>query len=239
MGAEMKDRHIITVDGLAGSGKTSISQGLARKLGYAHLNSGSLYRAVGYLVVRTGASPFDVETLGQIIKNNTIALQLADDGSGGTVCLINGIIMGEELRTPEVSEATSQCSSVPLLRSMLVEAQREAFPGQHLVAEGRDMGTVIFPDADLKFFIEVSAETRVMRRVAQLYGDTASLSGDKLLEIKAEMRREILERDDRDQNRFDSPTKPARDAVLVSNDQGTLTEIIQNLYDRAASAGLV
>jgi CMP/dCMP kinase len=235
----MTTRRIITVDGLAGSGKTSISQGLAEKLGFAHLNSGSLYRAVGYLAIKQGVNPFDSDAVCRLVAENRIELVLDPNGSGTSGCMINGEFKGEELRTPEVSEATSQSSSVPALRELLVDSQRLAYPGSSLVAEGRDMGTVIFPAAELKFFIVVSPEVRVMRRITQLYGEISSLPPEQQEQIQIDMRREILERDDRDQNRDNSPTKPAGDAVLVSNDQGTLTEIIQNLYDRAASAGLV
>jgi len=233
----MEERKVITVDGLAGSGKTTLSKLLAKKLGYAHLNSGILYRAVGFLALHAGVDRTDSRSIADLIAAHSLELVLDDERA--TCMLIDGKDHGNALYQPVVSEATSQVSALPEVRTLLVPAQREAFPGYHLVAEGRDMGTVLFPDAALKIFVTVDVETRVKRRIAQLYGDAEALSEDKIAQVQAEMRREIIERDERDATRAIAPAKAADDAVLIDNSGQSLTDVIQNMYDCAANKGLI
>ena len=233
----MKTRHVIAIDGLAGSGKTTLSKMLAVKLGYAHLNSGILYRAVGYLALKEGVDRASADDLSALIKGHDLKLELDEDRASRM--LIDGEDLGDALYQPEVSESTSLISAVPEVRTLLVDAQRNAFSGHHLVAEGRDMGTVIFPDAALKIFVTVDVETRVSRRINQLYGDPENLSVERLKEIQLEMRREIIERDERDANRAVAPAKAAADAIEIDNSGRSLTDVIQNMYDCAANKGLV
>lgn len=220
-------RIVITVDGLAGSGKTSLSRALARELGFAHLNSGLLYRGIGFLCLQHNVDLDDEAAIGRLLKSHSVELR-----SEGEL-LIDGIERAAELMTPVVSEATSKTSRFPVVRAYLLEAQREAFPGRGLVAEGRDMGTVVFPAAPLKFFISASVAVRVARRLQQL-----SASPGIVLD-EATIQREILERDERDSTRAVSPTKGATDAVLIDNSGLPMAEVVASLRSVVKERGLI
>lgn len=230
-------RNVITVDGFAGSGKTTISKLLADKLNYVHLSTGLLYRAVGLLALKEGVDVNDPLALKNMILAHKIELIMGPERSG--VVLVDGQDVSRELHAPAVSEAASQTSRHREVRGALSSAQREAFPGVNLVVEGRDMGTIIFPDAPLKFFVSVNPETRVKRRIIQLHGPQALNDPELMARIKRDIEIEILERDKRDSERDVAPTKPAQDAILIDNSAETLTLVIQNMYDAAASRGLV
>jgi cytidylate kinase len=213
-------RTVITVDGLAGSGKTSLSRALARSIGFAHLNSGLLYRGVGWLCLKSGIDLDNEREVELVLKSHTVVLR------GEGELLVDGIERASELTAPEVSEATSKTSRFPVVRAFLLAAQREAFPGKGLVAEGRDMGTVVFPDAPIKFFVTASVEVRVQRRLAQLQAATGTVIDE------AAIRREIIERDDRDTHRAVSPTRGAPDAIGVDNSEKSMEAIVASMADK-------
>lgn len=231
------NRSVITVDGLAGSGKTTISKLLAERLGYAHLSTGLLYRAVGWLAINAKVSVDDGVALKTLILSHKIELIMGAKNSA--LVLVDGRDVSSEIHAPLVSQAASQTSRHREVREALRDAQRNAFPGVNLVVEGRDMGTVIFPDAPLKFFVFVSPEIRVQRRIAQLHGPEALKDPALMSRIKRDIEIEVLERDKRDSEREVAPAKPADDAILIDNSAETLTLVIQNMYDAAASRGLV
>lgn len=169
---------------------------------------------------------------------------LSENGVGGTAAMLDGADVSSELFTPEVSQATSIAARHPQVRSYLIAAQRSAFPGRSLVAEGRDIGTVIFPDAPLKFFVQADEAIRVERRLSQLTGDAVEggdrkLTARELEELKAKLSMEISERDRRDSERAASPTKPAENAILIDNSREPLTEVVDRMYDFAAKGGLL
>ena len=233
----MVKRKVITIDGLAGSGKTSISRALAERTGFAHFNSGLLYRSVGFLALSNGVGVEDEAALDILLRQNSIELLYVD---GVPQLRINGVVInrGGELQAPEISEAASRAAALPAVRAHLIKLQREAFPGVNIVAEGRDMGTVVFPEADLKFFIEASVDIRMNRRVDQLLqGASDGKSEREKLEKQIEI--EILERDARDRGRAISPTIPAPDAILVDNSAVSLTQLVSHLYDTAHSRGVI
>ena len=232
-----RGRIVIAVDGLAGSGKTSISKALAARAGCVHMSTGMLYRAVGTLALRAGIDPRDAAALEAEIKRHRAELRLGPDRSSQV--WLDGENISALIYTPKVSEATSVVSQHRVVRAGLVDAQRRAFPGQDMVAEGRDMGTVIFPDAAVKFFIQTAPEVRVERRMAQLYGDVSGFSQDQLNRLKKELEVEVLERDERDANRALAPTVPAEDAILVDNSTEKLTKVVESMYDALVFRGLV
>lgn len=232
----MTDRRVVTIDGLAGSGKSTLARELAKKLGFVHLNTGLLYRAVGFLALEHGVGVRAGPELARLIAMHRLELKATP--AKGCEILIDGSAYGERLHMPEVSEATSIVSSVAEVRQALVQAQREAFPGQPLVAEGRDMGSIIFADAALKFFVQAELEVRVARRLAQ-YSGARKLAEDELNLLKKEMEREIIERDERDQGRALAPAKAASDALIVDNSSLTLTQVLENMYAAVAKRGLV
>lgn len=236
----MKARPVITIDGPAGSGKSSISALLANKLGWINLNSGLLYRAAAYSALKSKTPLTDGQALSKLIK--TLKIELKEDASGHGALYLNGKLTGEELRTPEVSEATSKISTVAEVREALRDAQRNAFAGRPLVAEGRDMGTVIFPDAQLKIFLTVSESARIERRIAQLKTE-AEKNGKVLPEadiewLRSQMKIEIKERDTRDTGRKVAPLKPAEDSITVDNSNQSLEETLNQILEIAKSRGL-
>ena len=220
-------RKIIVIDGLAGTGKTSLAKMLAEKLGYVHLNSGTVYRGVGLLALDNKIPTDDEAALEKMLSEHVMELVLNDKGESRL--LIDSSDVGDKIFTREVSQAASQIAALPKVREFLQAIQRSAFPSaKGLVADGRDMGTVLFPDADFKFFVKVDSGIRAERRVAQLYPDQKD--ANELERLKKELLTEIDERDMRDVERDIAPTIPADDAIIIDNTQATLTQTLENMY---------
>lgn len=232
-----QNRIVITVDGFAGSGKTTISRLLAERLQCIHFNSGMLYRVAGLLASDAGASLEDETRVMRVLGKHSISLDLLHNRK--TVVRIDGAEFHESdrLTAPETSEAASLVARHKAVRDYLREQQQTVFPGRNLVAEGRDMGTVIFPDAPLKFFIQASEDIRAERRLAQLLPENASISERE--ELKKALKIEVLDRDFRDRQRENSPTVAAPDAVIIENNGPSLTQIVETMYDFATRRGLV
>lgn len=228
------NRIVITIDGLAGSGKSTLAALLAKKLGFIHFNSGQLYRAVGYLATREGVALDDQDGIERLIMAHKVELKLSS--AGEISVLIDSSEVGSELRTPAVSEATSVVSGLEVVRKALLAPQRQAFPGYSLVAEGRDMGTVVFQDSPLKFFVSAPVAVRVRRRISQLRANN-NISSD-INELERAVQQEILERDERDVNRRLAPTVAASDSIAVDNSSPDLTQAIEFMYSLALSRGL-
>ena len=225
----MEDRNVIAVDGLAGSGKTALSRLLAGKLDYVHLSTGLVYRALGWLALENGVGFEDTPGLLDLLKTHEV--EFRSDGKASAALYIDGQRCGPKIHLPEVSEAASVTSRHLAVREALLELQRQAFPGQNIVAEGRDMGTVVFPTARVKFFIQASQEMRIERRLLQLQSELRISNGDTLNSLKKQIEMEILDRDERDSKRLISPTVAAPDAIIIDNSRQTLTEVVQNMYD--------
>jgi cytidylate kinase len=213
-------RDIITVDGLGASGKSALAKGLAQKLGYGHLNSGLLYRVVGYLVRVEGGRAAEADSVVGVMKRHTISLER--DQSGETVVAVDGKVMGPELFAPEISDAASTVARHQAVRDLLLPIQRAAFLPLGVVAEGRDMGTVVFPDAQVKFFVTAPAEIRAARRFSQLQG---SPQQDTIENITAALK----ERDHRDSTSTVGTTKQAQGAILIDNSKVTLEQTLETM----------
>jgi cytidylate kinase len=219
----MPSRTVITIDGLAASGKSTLARELAKKLGFAYLPSGLLYRAVAYLALQHNVSAADESSIVALLSQHQLQLiQKAEDA----LVLIDGADCSDQLQGAQVTEITSQIAVLGKLRAALSSLQREAFGCSPLVAEGRDMGTVIFPDAQLKFFVTAALRTRAERRASQQAA------------VIEEVERALLERDRRDQVRELSPTVAAQDAVLVDNSGQPLTAVLDGMYHLALRRGL-
>ncbi|RMG39907.1 MAG: (d)CMP kinase [Candidatus Dadabacteria bacterium] len=229
-------RIIITVDGLAGSGKTALSRELAARLGYRHFSTGQLYRALGYLALKERVCPDNEDSVLKLLGQHEIKLIRTEDG--GSAVAVDGHRLSEvELHQPQVSDATSKAAAHPAVRSALLQMQRCAFPGENLVAEGRDLGTVVFPDAAVKFFITADEEVRSARRLKQLSEGTDKLAADGDNLLKKQLKVEIDERDRRDASRKVAPAVPADDAIIIDNSRQPLTAVVQTMYDAVAKNG--
>jgi cytidylate kinase len=232
----MSTRKVIAIDGLAGSGKSTLARLLADKLGYVYLSTGLLYRAAGFIARNEKIDLKDGDAIAAAVLRHNIALVLDKDRASHV--LIDGIDHGQALHDPNASEAASKSAQHGAVRQALMAAQRNAFLGENLVAEGRDIGTVVFPDADCKFFVEVAPQVRIERRLRQLYPDAQTFDANRLELLKKELRIEITERDERDQERAVAPTKAAADAILIDNSGLTLTAVLEKMYSSCASLGL-
>ncbi len=210
----MAERLTIAIDGPAGSGKSTVARRVAAMLGYLYLDSGAMYRAVALKALERGIPVGDEARLVELTRNTHIQLQAptAEQEAAGykNRVLLDGREVTEEIRTGEVAEAASRLATIAGMRQVLVAEQQRAGQGGGVVMEGRDIGTVVFPNAELKIFLEASPEVRAQRRRKEHQEKGESLT---LLEVLQEVR----QRDKRDRERKVSPLVKAKDAVLVDN----------------------
>ncbi|MBB5014929.1 (d)CMP kinase [Rehaibacterium terrae] len=211
---------VLTIDGPSGSGKGTISRAVAARLGWHYLDSGALYRAVGLAASWADVDFSDHPSLVRCAFDTDIAFR--EDGEREPRILVNGVDVTDELRTETAGAAASAIAAVPEVRAALRERQRGFRRPPGLVADGRDMGTVIFPDAPYKVFLTASAEERAARRYKQLKDKGVSVNLDSLL-------REILARDARDAQRTVAPLRPAEDAVLIDTTGIPVEEVVERV----------
>jgi len=198
---------IIAIDGPSGAGKSTLAKRLAKELGFVYLDTGAIYRALAFKVLRQGVDLADDTRLAELVGSTQIDLQERD---GRLEVLLDGMDVAPEIRTPEVSQMASKVSALKIVRERLLDLQRDMARRASVVAEGRDIGTVVFPDAEVKIFLHASAEERARRRCAELRaaGRPADL---------AETLREMAERDKRDSERDLAPLRMADDALRIDS----------------------
>jgi cytidylate kinase len=216
---------VITVDGPGGSGKGTIAMRLAEKLDWHFLDSGALYRLVAVAAKDRGIDAGDEEKLGWVAENLDVNFGISGDGM---VILLDGNFITGRLRSEEVSVFASRIATFPVVRAALVHRQRAFRKSPGLVADGRDMGTVIFPDAILKIFLTASVEARAERRYKQLKEKGENVNLSRLF-------RDIKKRDERDSTRAIAPLKPADDAHVIDSTELKIVEVLQvidNLIDK-------
>ena len=216
----------IAIDGPAGAGKSTIAKNVSKSLGFIYVDTGAMYRAMALYLVRSGADIHSPESVTGKCENADISIEYRD---GEQVVLLNGENVNPYLRTEEVSEAASVTSAVPRVREKLVELQRRLAASKPAVMDGRDIGTVVLPNAVLKVFLTASVEVRTKRRTAELIARGEKADVDAI-------RQEIIERDKRDSTRAVSPLKKADDAVEVDTSDLSIDEVtekILGLYDEA------
>ena len=196
----------IAIDGPAGAGKSTIAKRLAKKLGYYYVDTGAIYRTVAYFMDLWGVAPKDTDGVNRYIDELTIEIEYDEDGLQHMI--MNGMDVTEDIRTPDISQKASLVSAQPVVREMLLDMQRDVAKKHNVIMDGRDIGTVVLPRADVKIFLTASAEVRAQRRFAELQ---AKGSKDSLAKVLAD----IKQRDHQDSTRAIAPLKQAKDAVLV------------------------
>jgi len=206
---------VIAVDGPAGAGKSSASRALARRLGFGYVDTGAMYRAVGVLAAERGIDPDDAAALGRLVA--ALDFELARDGER---LLVGGRDLSAAIRRPEAGGLASRVSTQPVVRQRLVALQRALGAAGGVVMEGRDIGTVVFPDARVKLYLTADPATRAARRAAELRAAAATVD-------EAALARELAERDRRDAGRAHSPLRPAADAVVLDTTSLTLEEVVE------------
>ena len=214
----------IAIDGPVASGKSAVGSRVARELGYRFVDTGGMYRAVTVAALDRRIDLHDEEALGRLAES--ISLQVEPQAAGPDRVLADGVDLTELLRTAEVGEAVSLVSRVPRVREAMVRLQRELAAAGEIVMVGRDIGTVVLPDAPLKVYLDASPEERIRRRHDELLaaGEDASY-GD--------VREELALRDDIDSRRAASPLRPAEDAVHIDTDHLSLDEVVARILESA------
>jgi len=215
----MKTGLIITVDGPSGAGKSSSSRLLAERLGYRYIDTGALYRVIGLLAWEQGVDPEDVHQLAALCKN--LALRFVSSPTGVRLFLGERDITAD-IRQPEVSQLASKVSAQPIVRQHLLALQRDLGKDGRVVMEGRDIGTVVFPDADIKFYLDASSEERGRRRYTELQQQGIATT----LDVTA---REMAERDQRDSGREHAPLRRAADAMTIDTTALSLGAVVDLL----------
>jgi cytidylate kinase len=221
-------RRIIAVDGLASTGKTSLSLEVARRLGFLHFSTGILYRAVGLAARRTGFldSPAEENAgdIAELVRSGRVSLGLAENGISAEV-LLDGQSLGEEIFSAASGVDASTVAKMQVVRDALFHMQREAFPGKHMVVEGRDIGTVIFPDAPVKFYITVDDEVAARRRQKQLQQSGNVAPDEKKLQAQ------LAARNANDKTRQAAPTFAAADAIVLDNSEDGMENLVVKILE--------
>ena len=213
----------IAIDGPSGAGKSSVAKALSKKMGIVYVDTGALYRTVGYYIRSVGADPKSAEEVTPHLKDINIEVKYEN----GTQCVyLNGENLGDKIREPEISMYASAVSAIPAVRAFLLETQKSVARANNVVMDGRDIGTVILPDAEVKIFLTASVECRAMRCVLELK--------EKGMEAKYEdVLAEMIERDNNDRNRDVAPAVAADDAVVLDNSELTMEETLEKIIEIA------
>ncbi len=212
---------LIVIDGPAGAGKTTVSKTLSERLDYKYIDTGALYRGVAYEILARGLDPADEDGLARLLADLDLRFER---GADGMRLYSAGVDITDYIRTPEVTMLASAASAKPIVRQALLDLQRGLGKQKAAVFEGRDMGTVVFPDADVKFFLTADLKVRARRRYEELRGK----SSQSLEEVENDMQ----QRDANDSGRDTAPLKPASDAVTVDSTDKPVDSVIDEMLAR-------
>jgi cytidylate kinase len=218
----------IALDGPSGAGKSTVAKALAKALGIVYVDTGALYRTVGYFVRQKNADPKNAEAVGALLPEIHIEIKYEE---GAQHVYLNGEDLGDKIRTPEMSMYASAVSAIPAVRAFLLDTQRDIARKNSVVMDGRDIGTVILPDAEIKVFLFASNEARAKRRYNELVAKGEDVKYEDVL-------REMIERDNNDRNRDVAPAVPAKDAVMMDNSNMSIEENVAAVIELIKAKGI-
>ena len=217
----MKKHIQIAIDGPGGAGKSTVSKAIAARLGIVYVDTGALYRTIGYYVRSRNTDPHDREAVGALLPYINIEVKYID---GTQKVYLNGEDLGDKIRTPEMSMYASAVSAIPAVRAFLLDTQKDIAAKNSVIMDGRDIGTVILPNADLKVYLTASAECRAQRRYDELVAKGQNVNFDDVL-------REMNERDKNDSTRDTAPAVAASDAILFDNTGLDLEQTVARILE--------
>lgn len=215
----------IAIDGPAGAGKSTIARRVAAQLGYYYVDTGAIYRTVAYFMDLWGVSPKDVDGVERYIDELTIEIRY--DEAGAQHMIMNGMDVSEDIRTSEISKKASLISAHAVVREVLLDMQRDVARQHNVVMDGRDIGTVVLPDAQVKIFLTASPEVRAQRRTEEMIAKGQKAKYDQVL-------KEIQERDYQDTHRAIAPLKMCQDSVKVDTSEMDIDQVVQAILDITA-----
>ncbi len=211
-----KNGLVIAIDGPSGAGKSTTARLLADRLGYIYIDTGAMYRSIGWKTAREGMDPADEQKVAELCSRTAVTIKLDNHDPR---FLVDGIDVTGEIRTPEMGMMASAVSKLPAVRARLLTLQRELGNQGGVVMDGRDIGTVVFPDAEVKFFLDASVEERGKRRWLELKAKGMDVD-------RARIEKEIAERDQQDSGRAIAPLKKAEDAILIDSSTMGIEEVL-------------
>jgi len=214
----------VAIDGPAGAGKSTIARAAASQLGFIYVDTGALYRSIGLNALRKGIDITDADAVVSTLDD--LKVELAFDAEGSQIVLLNGEDVSAFIRTPEVSMSASKVSAIPEVRAFLLDLQRNMAKTQSVIMDGRDIGTVVLPDAEVKIFLTASPEIRAKRRFDELIEKGQDVDFDTVL-------KDIQQRDYNDMNRAVTPLRKADDAIEIDSTSMTIEEVVAFICDRA------
>ena len=221
----MAKTYSIAIDGPAGAGKSTIAKRLAKELGYYYVDTGAIYRTVAYFLDLWGVSPKDIDNVNRYIDELTIGIEYDEDGLQHMI--MNGIDVTADIRTQDISQKSSLISAHAIVRDMLLDMQRDVAKKYNVIMDGRDIGTVVLPKADVKIFLTASPEVRAKRRTEELLAKGEKANYPTIL-------KQIQQRDYQDTHRDVAPLKMCRDSIKVDSSEMTLDEVVAAIKEAAA-----
>ena len=223
----MKEHYAVAIDGPSGAGKSTLARALAKELGFVYVDTGAIYRSVGYYAYQRGIDPADGAAVEALLPEIQLEMLYREDGLQHMI--LNGEDVTKEIRLPEISMYASRVSAIPAVRAFLMDMQRDMARTHSVIMDGRDIGTVVLPQADVKLFLTASAEDRARRRCLELEERGTPEPYEKLLE-------EMQERDRNDASRSAAPLGPAEDAVILDTTGNTFQQsfdlLLQTIKER-------